>query len=112
MEPGTLRITHSLNSVLERWLPEQRLFLKSDRSTRFLRLRPATQLLAWLAMRFEVNFSECAILGMVGAGGIGTPMIFAIQTRNWPRVGIILLGIVVMVLLIDTLSEQLRKKLI
>lgn len=46
MEPGTLRITHSLNSVLERWLPEQRLFLKSDRSTRFLRLRPTTQLLA------------------------------------------------------------------
>ncbi len=46
MEPGTLRITQSLNSVLERWLPEQRLFLKSDRSTRFLRLRPATQLLA------------------------------------------------------------------
>ena len=46
MEPGTLRITHSLNSVLERWLPEQRLFLKSDRSTRFLRLRPVTQLLA------------------------------------------------------------------
>ncbi len=46
MEPGTLRITHSLNSVLERWLPEQRLFLKSDRSTRFLRLRPVTQLIA------------------------------------------------------------------
>ena len=46
MEPGTLRITQSLNSVLERWLPEQRLFLKSDRSTRFLRLRPTTQLLA------------------------------------------------------------------
>lgn len=42
----TLRITHSLNSVLERWLPEQRLFLKSDQSTRFVRLSPATQLVA------------------------------------------------------------------
>ncbi|KGJ04105.1 peptidase M23 [Paracoccus halophilus] len=39
-----MRITQSLNSVLERWLPEQRLFLKSERSTRFLRLRPVTQL--------------------------------------------------------------------
>ncbi len=41
-----MRITHSLNSVLERWLPEQRLFLKSDDSTRFLRLSPTTQLVA------------------------------------------------------------------
>jgi len=39
-------------------------------------------------------------------------MIFAIQTRNWSKVGIILLGIVIMVLLIDSLSEQLRKRLI
>lgn len=41
-----MRITHSLNSVLERWLPEQRLFLKSDQSTRFVRLSPTTQLVA------------------------------------------------------------------
>ncbi|MFG6081333.1 M23 family metallopeptidase [Paracoccus litorisediminis] len=43
---GTLRITQSLNSVLERWLPEQRLFLKSDSTTRFIRLSPMTQLVA------------------------------------------------------------------
>ncbi|SMO57783.1 M23 family metallopeptidase [Paracoccus laeviglucosivorans] len=41
-----MRITHSLNSVLERWLPEQRLFLKSDDTTRFVRLSPSTQLVA------------------------------------------------------------------
>ncbi len=35
-----------MNSVLERWLPEQRLFLKSDDSTRFVRLRPGTQAVA------------------------------------------------------------------
>ena len=39
-----MRITHGLNTVLERWLPEQRLFLKSDGATRFVRLSPATQL--------------------------------------------------------------------
>ena len=32
--------------MLERHLPEQRLFLKSDVETRFIRLRPATQALA------------------------------------------------------------------
>lgn len=30
-----------------------------------------SQMVAWCGMRLEVNFSECAILGMVGAGGIG-----------------------------------------
>ncbi|WP_232816633.1 M23 family metallopeptidase [Paracoccus zhejiangensis] len=39
-------ITNRLNSSLERWLPEQRLFLRSDDSTRFVRLRPLTQFVA------------------------------------------------------------------
>ncbi|MFB2530982.1 DUF5930 domain-containing protein [Paracoccus sp. p4-l81] len=40
------RIAHRLNAVLEKWLPEQRLFLKSDSSTRFVRLRPTQQAVA------------------------------------------------------------------
>ena len=30
-----------------------------------------SQIVAWTGMRLETNFSECAILGMVGAGGVG-----------------------------------------
>ncbi|WP_406870568.1 M23 family metallopeptidase [Thioclava sp. 'Guangxiensis'] len=37
------RLLDRTNSALERFLPEQRLFMKSDDSTRFLRLRPLTQ---------------------------------------------------------------------
>ena len=37
------RITTRIHTMLERHLPEQRLFLKSDEGTRFIRLRPATQ---------------------------------------------------------------------
>ncbi len=37
------RLTNRLNAVLERYLPEQRLFLKSDQGMRYVRLRPATQ---------------------------------------------------------------------
>ena len=33
-----------LNTKLEKWLPEQRLFLRSDDTTRFVRLRPLTQI--------------------------------------------------------------------
>ncbi|GAA5078553.1 DUF5930 domain-containing protein [Roseibacterium beibuensis] len=39
----TSRLISRVNAALERHLPEQRLFLKSDEGTRFVRLRPATQ---------------------------------------------------------------------
>jgi hypothetical protein len=39
----TSRLTTRIHAMLERHLPEQRLFLKSDDGTRFIRLRPATQ---------------------------------------------------------------------
>lgn len=37
------RIYNRLNTALERFLPEQRLFLKSETSTRFVRMRPVPQ---------------------------------------------------------------------
>ena len=33
--------------------------------------------------RFELNLRSASILGLIGAGGIGTPLIFALQTRSW-----------------------------
>lgn len=62
--------------------------------------------------RFELAIRSASILGMVGAGGVGTPLIFAIQTRSWPRVAIILYGIIVLVTATDWLSGALRKRLV
>lgn len=53
-------LNHRLNSTLERWLPEQRLFLKSEKSTRFVRLRPATQALAIGASALVFGWSVIA----------------------------------------------------
>lgn len=39
----TFRLSSRANAALERHLPEQRLFLKSEEGTRFIRLRPLTQ---------------------------------------------------------------------
>ncbi len=50
--------------------------------------------LSLILYRFELNLRSASILGLIGAGGIGTPLIFAIQTRSWDRVGIILIGLV------------------
>lgn len=69
------------------------------------------QFLSYTLYRFEIAVRSASILGMVGAGGIGTPLLFAIQTRTWNRVGIILLGIVVTVTIIDFISGTLRRKL-
>jgi len=60
---------------------------------------------------FEIGVRSAATLGLVGAGGIGAPMIFAIQARNWGRVGIILFGIIITIFIIDSLAGFFRKKL-
>ncbi|KGO32566.1 PhnE/PtxC family ABC transporter permease [Oenococcus alcoholitolerans] len=61
--------------------------------------------------RFEISVRSASILGMVGAGGIGQDLILSTQVRNWPRAGIILIGVVIMVTLIDFISGQLRKRI-
>ena len=69
----TLRITHRLNAVLERWFPEQRLFLKSENNARFLRLRPLTQICAIgggvVVLGWTLVASAILAINAVGEGG-------------------------------------------
>ena len=62
--------------------------------------------------RFDVSVRSASILVLVGAGGIGYPLIIALQYRQWNRVGVILLGIIAMVVVIDWISGMIRKKLV
>lgn len=62
--------------------------------------------------RFEINIRSSSVLGIVGAGGIGTMVMFASMNRNWSEMGMILLVIIVVVLLIDYVSAFIRKKLV
>jgi len=68
--------------------------------------------ISYTLYRFEINLRSASILGIIGAGGIGTPLIFAMQSRDWSRVGIILLGIISMVTIVDIISGYLRKKVV
>ncbi|MDT0682896.1 DUF5930 domain-containing protein [Roseicyclus sp. F158] len=68
------RIMNRLNAILERYLPEQRLFLRSDTETRFIRLRPGTQTVALFGCSALVGWTiiATAILMMdsIGAGSV------------------------------------------
>lgn len=61
--------------------------------------------------RFEINIKDASVLGLVGAGGIGAPLIFAMNAFNWDEVGAILCGLVVLVLLVEIVSTKIRTKL-
>lgn len=68
--------------------------------------------LSFVLYRFEINLRSASILGLIGAGGIGTPLIFALQMRDWNRVAIILIGIIILVITVDMISSYIRKKLV
>lgn len=70
------------------------------------------EFMSYTLYRFEISVRAATILGIVGAGGIGTPLIFALQGHTWDRVGIILLGIIVMVTIIDLISGSIRRRLV
>lgn len=61
--------------------------------------------------RFDVNIREAAILGLVGAGGIGAPLIFSMNHFDWHTAGAIVLGLIILVWFVDIFSVKLRKKL-
>lgn len=68
--------------------------------------------LSIMIYRFDMNLREAAILGLVGAGGIGAPLIFAMNAYKWNEVGSILIGLVVLILLVELFSNKVRGKLV
>jgi murein DD-endopeptidase MepM/ murein hydrolase activator NlpD len=65
-------LAYRINLVLERHLPEQRLFLKSDTETRFIRLRPMTQAVAItfgaLALAWTILATAILLMDSISAG--------------------------------------------
>ncbi len=69
-------------------------------------------LLAQILYAFESNTRSAAILGVVGAGGIGLQIAERIKIRLWDEVSFIILMILVTVAVIDFASARVRRKLI
>ena len=68
--------------------------------------------LGFVLYRLESNIRNSSILGLIGAGGIGTLLSMNISWRNWNRVGSLLLVSSIMIIFFDYLSSTIRKKLL
>jgi phosphonate transport system permease protein len=64
------------------------------------------------AFRWDINIRESAVLGLVGAGGIGLLLESALSRLAWPEVSLILIAILVTVVISEWASARARKALI
>lgn len=67
---------------------------------------------SYALLRFEINVRGAAVMGFVGAGGIGEELITAIRKFFYADVSAILLLVMLCVVAIDLLSEQVRHRLL
>ena len=65
-----------------------------------------------LLLRWDINVRESAVLGLVGAGGIGMVLDTALNLFQWPRVAMVLIAIFVVVILLEVLVTQIRKRVL
>ena len=65
----------------------------------------------WL-YRFEINLRASAVLGVIGAGGVGQELINQLRFRAFDRAGTVLVATIILVLSIDTVSGALRRRII
>ncbi|WP_242945748.1 phosphonate ABC transporter, permease protein PhnE [Anaerobranca gottschalkii] len=65
--------------------------------------------LSLLLYRLESNIRTSSILGVIGAGGIGSLLTQNITWRNWEKVGLLLLSMALLVMIIDRISYLIRK---
>lgn len=71
-----------------------------------------TNFLSYALLRFEINVRGAAVMGFVGAGGIGDTLIVSIRKFYYSDVSAIILLLIATVMLIDYGTEKLRFRLI
>lgn len=70
-------------------------------------------IVAYWLYRFEINVRASAVLGLIGAGGIGQEIVNRLKFRaDWPKAGAALILTIVAVLLIDAASSAVRRRII
>ncbi|OAB55318.1 hypothetical protein AY599_10255 [Leptolyngbya valderiana BDU 20041] len=65
----------------------------------------------WL-FRFELNIRASAVLGVVGAGGVGGVLLNTLSYRHLEKAAAVLLLTIIVVLAIDMISGSIRRRII
>ncbi len=71
-----------------------------------------TNFLSYALLRFEMNVRGAAVMGFVGAGGIGDTLIVSIRKFYYSDVSAIIVLLIATVMLIDYGTEKVRHRLI
>ncbi|MGH7830345.1 MAG: phosphonate ABC transporter, permease protein PhnE [Candidatus Binatia bacterium] len=66
-------------------------------------------LISFTLYRFETNIRAAAVLGLIGAGGIGYLMNTSFRTFQYQEASAIVLVLIVLVMVVDYVSYRLRK---
>ncbi|MDR1898569.1 MAG: ABC transporter permease subunit [Treponema sp.] len=69
-----------------------------------------SSIIAWTALRFETNYIEAAILGMVGAGGVGYTILAAMNSYKFGRAGLAVLLVFAFALGIELLTTYIKRR--
>ena len=67
------------------------------------------KIVAFSVYRLEMNFRDAAVLGLVGAGGIGYYIQLYVRGFQYEKVAVLLLVIVVVVTTLDQLTFWARR---
>jgi phosphonate transport system permease protein len=67
---------------------------------------------SYALLRFEINVRGAAVMGFVGAGGIGQDLIEAVRKFYYTDVSAILVLVILTVMIIDAITERVRHHLI
>jgi phosphonate transport system permease protein len=70
------------------------------------------EIVAFWLYRFEINIRAAAVLGVVGAGGIGFSLQQTLQFKRYPLAGTAIIVVIVATILVDTLSGWVRRRIV
>lgn len=70
------------------------------------------EITSFVLYRFEINIRASAVLGVIGAGGIGQALSEGLKFKEWGTAGMALVIVIVVTMAIDALSGYVRRRIL
>ncbi|MDQ2086759.1 phosphonate ABC transporter, permease protein PhnE [Herbivorax sp. ANBcel31] len=68
--------------------------------------------IGWSLFQFDLNIRDSAILGMIGAGGLGLALMGNIRLFQYQQASTAILTIFVLIIIVEYITSRLRRKLL